>query len=54
MHQATIFGQAIHALVDAELTPDALGLSGFKVTEAEPSLEDVFVTIARAQSNGTT
>jgi ABC-2 type transport system ATP-binding protein len=52
VHQATIFGQALHALVDDTLTPEQLGLSGFKVTEAEPSLEDVFVTLSRAQSNG--
>lgn len=50
VHQATIFGQAIHALVDERLTPAELGLSGFKVTEAEPSLEDVFVTLSRAQT----
>lgn len=51
VRQATIFGQALHALVDADRSPADLGLSEFKVSEAEPSLEDVFVTLSRAQTN---
>jgi ABC-type multidrug transport system ATPase subunit len=47
VHEATIFGQAIHALVDAHLTPADLGLDGLIVHETEPSLEDVFVTLSR-------
>jgi ABC-2 type transport system ATP-binding protein len=47
---ATIFGQAIHALVDADSTPAGLGLEGLEVHPAEASLEDVFVTLTRAQS----
>ena len=52
VRQATIFGQAIHALVDARLTTQELGLADFRVQEAEPSLEDVFVTLSRARANG--
>jgi ABC-2 type transport system ATP-binding protein len=52
VRQATIFGQAIHALVDADKTLAELGLDGTKVQPTEPSLEDVFVTLAKAQSNG--
>lgn len=47
VHEATIFGQAIHALVDRERTPHDLGLDGMAVQETEPSLEDVFVTLSR-------
>jgi ABC-2 type transport system ATP-binding protein len=47
VHEATIFGQAIHALVDQELTPHDLGLDGMSVRDTEPSLEDVFVTLSR-------
>jgi ABC-2 type transport system ATP-binding protein len=47
--QATIFGQAIYALVDADLSLDDLGLNGREVHAAEPTLEDVFVALSRAQ-----
>jgi ABC-type multidrug transport system ATPase subunit len=47
--QATIFGQSIHALVEKDRTLEELGLTGSRVIDAEPSLEDVFVTISRAQ-----
>jgi ABC-2 type transport system ATP-binding protein len=47
--QATIFGQSIHALVEQNRTVAELGLSAARVLDAEPSLEDVFVTISRAQ-----
>jgi ABC-2 type transport system ATP-binding protein len=47
VHEATIFGQAIHALVDEHLTPADLGLDGLSVRETEPSLEDVFVSLSR-------
>lgn len=47
--QATIFGQSIHALVEVGRTLDELGLAQSRVIETEPSLEDVFVTISRAQ-----
>jgi ABC-type multidrug transport system ATPase subunit len=49
---ATIFGQAIHALVENDCTLGQLGLEGVEFRPAEPSLEDVFVTLTRAQANG--
>jgi ABC-2 type transport system ATP-binding protein len=49
VREATIFGQAIHALVDAPYDAEKLGLSSYDVRETEPSLEDVFVTLARQQ-----
>jgi ABC-2 type transport system ATP-binding protein len=51
VREATIFGQAIHALVDADCSPDDLGLGDAQVRPAEPSLEDVFVALSRAQAN---
>jgi ABC-2 type transport system ATP-binding protein len=50
VHEATIFGQAIHALVDADLSPAELGLDGAEVRPIEPSLEDVFVALVRART----
>jgi ABC-2 type transport system ATP-binding protein len=50
VHEATIFGQAVHALVEESLTPADLGLQERQMRVAEPSLEDVFVTLARAAS----
>lgn len=47
VYQATIFGQSIHALVAADRSPEELGLARAKVVEAEPSLEDVFVTLSK-------
>jgi ABC-2 type transport system ATP-binding protein len=52
VRQATIFGQAVYALVDADRSDADLGLNGVEVRPAEPSLEDVFVTLSRAQDNG--
>jgi ABC-2 type transport system ATP-binding protein len=49
VRQATIFGQAVHALVDAGYEADDLGLPGVEIRHAEPTLEDVFVAITRAQ-----
>jgi ABC-type multidrug transport system ATPase subunit len=51
VRQATMFGQAIFALIDAERSPPDLGLAGVEVHPAEPTLEDVFVALSRAQSN---
>jgi ABC-2 type transport system ATP-binding protein len=48
--QATIFGQSIHALVEQDRSLEDLGLAQARVIDAEPSLEDVFVTISRAQA----
>ena len=54
IRQATIFGQSIHALVDADRSNAQLGLDrpGTRVVESEPSLEDVFVTLSRKQGMG--
>jgi len=51
VREATIFGQAIHVLVDAPYSVSDLGLNDYQVHEADPSLEDVFVTLARAQAD---
>jgi ABC-2 type transport system ATP-binding protein len=53
VQQATIFGQSIHALVEKDRTLAELDLENSKAIEAEPSLEDVFVTISRAQAGKT-
>src|SRR5205814_312650 len=47
VREATIFGQSIHALVDANCAPADLGLNGAVVRPAEANLEDVFVTLSR-------
>jgi ABC-2 type transport system ATP-binding protein len=49
VRHATIFGQAIHALVDADRSPADLGLGDAVLRPAEASLEDVFVALTRAQ-----
>jgi ABC-2 type transport system ATP-binding protein len=48
VHDATIFGQSIHTLVNDRLSPGDLGLEPSWVRPAEANLEDVFVTLARA------
>ena len=48
--QATIFGQAIHALVEERRSDADLGLEQATIRTAEPSLEDVFVALSRAQT----
>ena len=50
--QATIFGQSIHALVDKGVSATDLGVVDASAVETEPSLEDVFVTLSRAQGMG--
>jgi ABC-2 type transport system ATP-binding protein len=50
VHEATIFGQAITALVAADLSAADLGLEGAEVRPAEVSLEDVFVALSRARA----
>ena len=52
VREATIFGQAVHALVDSDRSLDELGLSGLDVRNTEASVEDVFVALSRAQGNG--
>lgn len=53
VHQATIFGQAIFALVDKKLSPADLGLEGLEVRPTTATLEDVFVMLSRAQAAAT-
>jgi ABC-2 type transport system ATP-binding protein len=48
VREATIFGQAVHALVDEDYVPEQLG-PGVTVRPAGATLEDVFVTLARAR-----
>jgi ABC-2 type transport system ATP-binding protein len=50
--QATIFGQSIHALVGEGVSATDLGVAEASAVETEPSLEDVFVTLSRAQGMG--
>jgi ABC-2 type transport system ATP-binding protein len=54
VREATIFGQAIHALVDEDRSAADLGLNDLDVRPTEASLEDVFVTLSRnaADANG--
>jgi ABC-type multidrug transport system ATPase subunit len=49
VREATIFGQAVHLLVDADRSERDLGLDGAEVRPGEPSVEDVFVALSRAQ-----
>jgi ABC-2 type transport system ATP-binding protein len=49
VRQVTIFGQSVFAQVDASLPLESLDLDGADVRPAGPSLEDVFVTLSRAQ-----
>jgi ABC-2 type transport system ATP-binding protein len=50
VYQSTIFGQAIHALVDADRSPADFGFEGAEVHPTQPTLEDVFVSLTRAQA----
>ena len=49
VREATIFGEAVRALVDDSFSTDALVRHGATVRPAAASLEDVFVTLSRAQ-----
>ncbi len=51
VRQATIFGDTIHALVDADRSLAELGLEDVQVEPTEANLEDVFVTLTKAQLN---
>ncbi|MEQ1826459.1 MAG: ABC transporter ATP-binding protein, partial [Pirellula sp.] len=51
VHEATIFGEAVHALIDDQVCLQDLEEKGLVLRPAEPNLEDVFVTLARQQSN---
>jgi len=51
VREATIFGQSVHALVADGVTPADLGLTPAQVRVTAPSLEDVFVTLSKAQQS---
>jgi ABC-type multidrug transport system ATPase subunit len=58
VHSATIFGQSIHLLMDINMpierlreTLAGIGITDVEATPARPSLEDVFVTLTRRQSD---
>jgi ABC-type multidrug transport system ATPase subunit len=51
VRDATIYGQAVHAIVASDVAPSALELGDAVVRPAEPSLEDVFVQLSRAQQD---
>jgi ABC-type multidrug transport system ATPase subunit len=50
VREATIFGEAIHALVEDGFAIGELERQGAAVRTAAASLEDVFVTLSRAQA----
>jgi ABC-type multidrug transport system ATPase subunit len=50
VREATVFGQAVRALVEDGTGPESLGLNGVTARPVEPSLEDVFVSLARAEA----
>lgn len=50
VHEATIFGQAVHALIDDDVPLEELRAKGLVLQQAAPNLEDVFVTLARQAS----
>jgi ABC-2 type transport system ATP-binding protein len=52
VREATIFGEAIHALVEDGFATEKLERLGASVRTASASLEDVFVTLSRAQAAG--
>jgi hypothetical protein len=45
VHEATIFGQSIHALVDVDYSLERLAATGVEVRPAAANLEDVFVLL---------
>lgn len=51
VHQATVFGQSVFALVDAQRSDADLGLAGLDVRPTAATLEDVFVMLSRSQSS---
>jgi ABC-2 type transport system ATP-binding protein len=52
VREATIFGEAIHALVEDAFAIRELERQGATVRTADASLEDAFVTLCRAQAAG--
>jgi ABC-2 type transport system ATP-binding protein len=51
VREATIFGEAIHALVEDAFAIQELDRQGATVQTADANLEDVFVTLSRAQAD---
>jgi ABC-2 type transport system ATP-binding protein len=51
VREATIFGEAIHALVDRDFSADGLLRQGASVRATGASLEDVFVALSRARAS---
>jgi ABC-2 type transport system ATP-binding protein len=49
VREATIFGEAIHALVDDDFATEKWRHQGISVRPTTANLEDVFVTLSRAQ-----
>lgn len=53
VRDATLFGERVHLLVDADLPDDTLLVNGTdRIASVDPNLEDVFVTLARAAEDG--
>jgi ABC-2 type transport system ATP-binding protein len=52
VREATIFGEAIHVLVEDAFAIGELERQGVAVRAADANLEDVFVTLSRAQAAG--
>jgi ABC-2 type transport system ATP-binding protein len=52
VREATIFGEAIHALADADDAFADLTAQGVSVRATGANLEDVFVTLSKAAANG--
>jgi ABC-type multidrug transport system ATPase subunit len=52
VREATIFGDAIHTLVDDDFATDELRRRGVLIRDANTNLEDVFVTLSRARAAG--
>ena len=51
VYEATIFGQAIRALVNQDDPLTDIAAPGIDIRPAQPNLEDVFVTLAKNQKN---
>ena len=54
VRDATLFGERVHLLVDADLSDDVLLAAGDadRLSAVDPNLEDVFVTLSRAAEAG--
>lgn len=50
VRQATVYGHRICALVDEDRSLSDLGLDGMEVQPAEPTLEDVFLTLSQGRT----